>query len=54
MLHWDAYSDFIIREQNATWNNGMYQTNDGCQVFIHDSDIDDRVLVVRLFGSNDF
>ena len=53
-LHWDAYSDFIIREQNATWNNGMYQTNDGCQVFIHDSDIDDRVLVVRLFGSNDF
>ena len=48
---WDSYSDQIIKEEDATWNNGMYHTNKGCQVFIHDTDTED-LLVVRLFGSS--
>ena len=49
---WDSYSDQIIEEEDATWNNGMYHTNNGCQVFIHDTNTED-LLVVRLFGSRD-
>ena len=49
---WDSYSDQIIEEEDATWNNGMYHTKNGCQVFIHDTDTED-LLVVRLFGSSD-
>ena len=49
---WDSYSDQIINEEDATWNNGMYHTNNGCQVFIHDTNTED-LLVVRLFGSRD-
>lgn len=49
---WDSYSDQIIDEEDATWNNGMYHTNNGCQVFIQDTDTE-HLLVVRLFGSRD-
>ena len=49
---WDSYSDEIIREEGAKWNNGMYHTKNGCQVFIQDTDTEE-LLVVRLFGSVD-
>ena len=49
---WDNYADAIISNEDAKWDNDMYHTNNGCQVFTHSTE-GDNLLVVRLFGSKD-
>jgi len=52
---WDAYVKLIVAQEGATWENDMYHTNNGCQVFVgeHRSKHTGNLLIYRLFGSKD-
>ena len=52
---WDAYSTLIFAQEGATLIDGMYHTNNGCQVFVgeHRCKYTGNLLIYRLFGSKD-
>lgn len=50
---WDEYSKKLVDTEGAKFQNGIYQTNTGCQVFVSDArdKYTGNLLIVRLFGS---
>lgn len=52
---WDKATDVLVKEEKAVFQNGMYHTPKGCQVFV--SEDRDKytgdLLIIRLFGSED-